>query len=136
MSDSSLENARALIAALPYAHALGLVLTDFGEGWAEMEMPYSADLAGDPATGVMHGGTVSALLDTTCGAAVMSHPDTGPTTATLDLRIDYMRPAVPGQTIRARADCVRVTRSIAFVRATTRDERDDPIAMATGAFTS
>lgn len=136
MSDTSLENARKLINALPYASALGLTLEGFGEGWAEMEMPYDEALTGDPATGVVHGGAVSALLDTTCGAAVMGHPKTGPTTATLDLRIDYMRPAVPGQVIRARAEVVRVTRTIAFVRATTHDDGDDPIATATGAFTS
>jgi uncharacterized protein (TIGR00369 family) len=136
MSDTSLDNARKIIAALPYASALGLTLTDFGEGWAGMEMPYDEALTGDPATGVLHGGAVSALLDTTCGAAVMGHPKPGPTPATLDLRIDYMRPAVPGQTIRARAECVRVTRSVAFVRATTHDDGEAPIAMATGAFTT
>lgn len=127
---------RGFITELPYARALGVQLLGVGPGWAELAMPYRADLVGDPATGVMHGGAVSALMDTTCGAAVMSHPDAGPATATLDLRIDYMRGARPGQTVRTRAECIRVTRSIAFVKATAHDDDPEtPIAMASGAFT-
>ncbi|WP_137111627.1 PaaI family thioesterase [Rhodobacter sp. SY28-1] len=128
--------ARSFIAALPHSHALGMQLEEIGGGVATITMPYSPALIGDPETGVIHGGAVSALMDTACGAAVMSHPQAGFSTATLDLRIDYMRPATPGQTIRTRAECHHVTRSVAFVRAVATDEDDSrPVAMATGAFT-
>ena len=128
--------ARQFMEAIPHSRHLGMRLDHLEGGIAEISMPYDKKLVGDPETGVIHGGAVSALMDTCSGAAVMSHPEGLVGTATIDLRIDYMRPATPGHQIRARAECYHVTRSVAFVRATAFDEDEDrPVATATGAFT-
>lgn len=132
----ALSAARAFIEALPHAAALNMKLDEIGDGRATISMAYDARLVGDPATGVLHGGAISALMDTASGAAVMSHPEAPYSTATLDLRIDYFRPATPGQTVTARAECHHVTRSVAFVRVTATDQDESrPVAMGTGAFT-
>lgn len=128
--------ARQFIEAIPHSKALGMRLTEMADGTASIEMPYDEKLVGDPETGVIHGGAVSALMDTCCGAAVMSHPQNPGGTATIDLRIDYMRAATPGQAITAQATCYHVTRTVAFVRATATDaDTGNPVAAATGAFT-
>ena len=130
------KQARQFIEALPYARALGMQLIDIAEGRAVIAMPYDEKLIGDPETGVIHGGAVSAVMDTCCGAAVMSHAKAPGGTATIDLRIDYMRAAVPGQTIVTTATCYHITRTVAFVRATAvDDDTDNPVATATGSFT-
>ncbi len=128
--------ARQFIEAIPHARALGMAFESLGDGKAVISMPYDPRFVGDPTTGVIHGGAVSALMDTASGAAVMCHPTAPASTATLDLRIDYFRAATPGQKITARADCYHVTRSVAFVRVTATDEDEArPVAAATGAFT-
>ncbi|WP_417273406.1 PaaI family thioesterase [Celeribacter halophilus] len=128
--------ARQFIEGLPHCNALGMSLSSIGEGEAEILMPYAEKLIGDPETGVIHGGAVSALMDTCAGAAVMSHPEAGLATATLDLRIDYMRAAKPGATVTAHAICYHMTRSVAFVRVSATDGSSEvPVAAATGAFT-
>ncbi|SFA97725.1 uncharacterized domain 1-containing protein [Poseidonocella pacifica] len=136
MSDDRTRIARQFIEAIPHSRALGMRILRVGEGEAEIEMPYDTRLIGDPETGVIHGGAVSALMDTCSGAAVMAHPDAPVATATIGLRIDYMRAATPGETIRAHAVCHHVTRSVAFVRATTFDgDETRPVATAAGTFT-
>ena len=128
--------ARQFIKAIPHSQALGMELTEVADGVAVIEMPWAEHLVGDPATGVIAGGAVSAQMDTCCGAAVISHPANPGGTATIDLRIDYMRGATPGQKITTRAECYHVTRTVAFVRATAWDEDpDNPVATAAGSFT-
>jgi uncharacterized protein (TIGR00369 family) len=136
MPDITLDAARRFVDALPHSRALGMRLVEVAEGRADIHMDWDARLVGDPATGVIHGGAVSALMDTCAGTAVLAAGTGAVATATLDLRIDYMRPATPGQTIRATAHVYHATRNVAFVRATATDDDDTrPVAAATGAFT-
>ena len=124
---------------VPQAAALGFRFVSVADGRGTLEVPWREDLVGDPDTGVIAGGVVTSLLDHTCGLAISSAAFAGTGgpfgTATLDLRIDYMRPAAPRAGVTAEAHCYKLTRSIAFVRAQAWDaDRDDPIATAQAAF--
>jgi uncharacterized protein (TIGR00369 family) len=124
----------------PQAAALNFRLVSVEPGVAAMAVPWRADLVGDPSTGVMAGGVITTLLDHVCGLAVSSLAMRGRAPmegglATLDLRIDYMRAAGPGREVIALARCYKVTRSIAFVRASAFDaDEADPVATAQAAF--
>ena len=136
LSTDPIIQARQFISALPHCKELNMNVDEVGPGNASLSMPYDERLIGDPATGVIHGGAVSALMDTCCGAAVIAHPKAGFATATLGLRIDYMRAATPGQSIRAIAECHHVSKNVAFVRASAfDDDSDNPVATASGSFT-
>lgn len=105
----------------------------YGHGF--MRVPYDEKLIGNPATGVVHGGVITAFLDTLCGLVVMASVSRGMAIATLDLRIDYLRPAVPKIDILGSAECYKVTKAIAFVRGIAYQETfRDPIANCVGTF--
>ena len=121
--------------AMPHGREIGMRLHWSKEGKSRLSVPYDERLVGDPESGVLHGGVITALLDTACGSAVMSAPGKITAVATLDLRIDYMRPASAGLAVYAEAECYRMTRSIGFTRAIAyHDDPSDPIASAAGAF--
>ncbi len=124
---------------VPHNRALGLQLVDFDRerGMAMMSLPYRPELVGNPDTGVIHGGAITSLLDATSGASVFMRMWRETPVATLDLRIDYLKPATPGQPVLARAICYKLTKNVAFVRANAFHEatgEDDPVATAAGTF--
>jgi uncharacterized protein (TIGR00369 family) len=118
-----------------HARFLGLEFVSVEEGRGVLRLPYRPDLAGDAETGVLGGGAVTALLDHVGGMAVLSALTKPGMTATLDLRIDYLRPAQPGRDVLAEAHCYRMTRSVAFVRASAyEDDPAYPVATAQATF--
>ncbi|MFN3521150.1 MAG: PaaI family thioesterase [Phenylobacterium sp.] len=120
---------------VPQAAALGFQFVSVADGRGSIMVSWREDLVGDPDTDVIAGGVVTSLLDHTCGLAIHAVSQDPFPTATLDLRIDYLRPAAPRAGVTAEAHCYKVTRLIAFVRATAWDaDPADPIATAQAAF--
>lgn len=120
---------------VPHAAALGMTLIEMEKGRGVMQTLWREELVGDPETQVIASGVVTALIDQTCGLAINSAVDTPMAIATLDLRIDYLRPAAPRSGITAEANCYRLTRSIGFVRAQAWDtDPSDLVATAQAAF--
>ena len=120
---------------IPHNRALGVELSSEEPRTVTVRVPYSEELVGNPATGVLHGGVVTAMLDAACGAAVFLSLEKPRAIATLDLRIDYMRPAQAHHDLRCRAECYKIGRSVAFVRATAyHTDPSQLIATAAGSF--
>jgi uncharacterized protein (TIGR00369 family) len=138
MSDAPqdwLKQAFSLMEQTPYLAGLTGELLEVSAERARARVPYGPHLIGDPDTGVVHGGVVSGLLDHTSGMSVMGRLREPIPIATLDLRIDYMKPATPGETIIAEARCLKITHEIAFVRGVAfHSDPDDPIAICTATF--
>jgi uncharacterized protein (TIGR00369 family) len=134
--DVSREMAQRMAVAVPHAAALGFEMVELKPGRGSLRVGWREDLVGDPDTGVIASGVVTALLDHVCGLAISSSEEVGLLgTATLDLRIDYMRPAAKGAGITAEAHAYKLTRSIGFVRAEAWDvDRSDLVATAQAAF--
>ncbi|MBU1384390.1 MAG: PaaI family thioesterase [Alphaproteobacteria bacterium] len=124
-----------LAAGAAHTHALGFIYDGLEGDRVRLRVPWREDLVGDPDTGVLAGGLVTALLDHVGGLAVWIALDRFEPIATLDLRVDYMRAAEPRRDLIAEARCYRLTHSIAFVRAWAfEDGPDDPVAAAQAAY--
>ncbi|MFN4020502.1 MAG: PaaI family thioesterase [Erythrobacter sp.] len=114
---------------------LGLRFTDQGDDWVELELPWRADLVGDSGSGVLASGPIISLMDMASGMAIWQTSRTFNPVATLDLRVDYQRPARAGASVRGRVECYRRTRSAAFVRGIAHDgDPADPVAHVAGVF--
>jgi uncharacterized protein (TIGR00369 family) len=130
-----LELVRGFSANVPHNKALGMKILDMKPREALFELPYDQKLIGNPDTGVIHGGAITALLDGASGAAVFAALVNFVPIATLDLRIDYLRPAEAGRAVLAKATCYKLAKNVAFTRAVAyHDDPDDPIAHSVGTF--
>ena len=119
----------------PHQRALGFEVLAADAVHAAGRIPYGPELVGNPVAGIVHGGVVTTLLDTVGGIAVFSRLAEPVTIATLDLRIDYLRPATPRIDIFAAAEAYKVTRQVVFTRATAyQNSPDDLVAASVGTF--
>ena len=135
-TDASEQMGVRMVAGAPYSAALGLRYLSSSPGRGSILLPWRADLVGLDGTFMLAPGAVTALIDQTCGLAIISCFGTRTLPATLDLRIDHMRSAAPRASVTALAHCYKVTRTIAFVRAEAWDaSREDLVATAQAAFT-
>src|SRR5438309_10628799 len=119
----------------PHAVHLGIRVVETGPAFGVCALPFREELIGDPRRRVIFGGAITTLIDQASGLAVACAVAELTAIATIDLRAVSLRAAEPDVELYARADCYRLTRNVAFVRAVAYERTlDDTFASALGTF--
>ena len=114
---------------------IGVQYHAHGFGWAELRLPYNEALVSDPATGILASGPIFTMMDMATSMSIWLKRGSFQPQATLDMRVDYLRPAEPGKDVFGRGECYHLTRSIAFIRGQAHDgDPDRPIAHVAGTY--
>lgn len=127
----TLEDLRAMTAGSPFIAFLQAQVASWDAETQKlvMTMPLRPELERITGTGQLHGGAIASLLDTAATFAIIAA--TGRPAPTVDIRVDYLRPAMGA--LRAEAEVLRIGRSIASadVRCFGEDSRVVALARAT-----
>ena len=124
-----------LMRSVGHGRALGIDYRASAEHWVELALPWREELVGVPESGILASGAIVSLIDTAGGASIWMALGRFQPIVTIDLRLDYLRPATRGETVIARCECYKLTRSIGFVRGVAHGgDEQRPIAHATGTF--
>jgi len=124
-----------LVRKVGHGRALGLSYRAHGDDWVELALPWRPELVVMPDTGIMATGAIVSLVDTCSGASVWRKLGAFRHIVTVDLRLDYLRPALAEETVIARCECYKLTRKIAFVRGVAHGgDPQRPVAYAAATF--
>ena len=132
---SGLEFLRALSAGElpepPIHHLTGVRLESVEEGDVTMALPCSKWLS--TSAGTVQGGFTAMLAEAAMASAVFSTAPAGTATATLDLKVNYVRPVFPdGEDLLARARVLHSGRTIAIASCELTNAEGKTVALATG----
>lgn len=125
----------------PALHTLSVPLTaTIGAQWVgrddrsvEIRLP-CAPVVVDARTGGIDHRAVMTVLDHASGAAVYAAQDDPAPTATLDLRVAFLRDAAPGMGLTVRARATHLAAHVAHIAADALAEDGTLLAQSTGAF--
>jgi acyl-CoA thioesterase len=98
MSKQLLEKIKKNIEEEPYAKLFGIKVVELRQGYSLVEM--KALKKYENIFSITHGGAVFSLMDVAFGSAANSY---GTVAVALDVNINYIRPAVTGDILRAEA---------------------------------
>ena len=135
------KSAAAFMLRHGHSAKIGLRYHDHGADWVALELPWREDLVGEVDRGVLASGPIISMLDMASGLAIWNTQGAFVPIATLDLRVDYQRPAAREAAIIGRVECYRLSRSAAFVRGVAHDgdlqnSPNDSVATMSGVFMS
>lgn len=108
---------------IPYYSTLGFELQEISNGRANFEIEIRKELTQN---GMIHGGVLASLIDSTCACAAFSLilPDGYATT--IDLQVEFIKPVSSGR-LKAKAKCIKSGKNIFFCKAKVWDENGNLI---------
>ena len=117
----------------PYRRFLGLEVVRSEKGRVEIRLPFREEFLRHDGSDWLHGGVVSALIDIVGDYAVMTETNVG--VPTIDLRVDYLRPARRGDLL-AVGRTLRVGRTVSVADVEVRDTSGTLVAVGRGCYAS
>jgi uncharacterized protein (TIGR00369 family) len=131
---------------IAFNRVLGLKIDAIRPGHASGSLAMKPELIGHPTHQRLHGGVISASLDAMAGLAIIAsigarHMDEPPAQrmhrfarlGTIDLRIDYLRPAT-GASFSLSAEVLRLGSRVASTRMDFRDAAGELLASGAAAY--
>lgn len=117
----------------PHQEHVGLRITGAEAGHVELEWLPQAHICNR--AGIVHGGYLAIVLDDAAGLAAASLGERFVPMLTMDLRIEYIRPALPDQPYRSLGSIVHAGRTRVIADGRVEDAEGRVLARASGSFT-
>ena len=117
----------------PFMRFLGLELVRAERGTVEIRLPFREEFLRQDGSDWLHGGVVSALADIVGDYAVITEVGTG--VPTIDLRVDYLRPARRGDLVGV-GRTLRVGRTVSVADVEIRDASRTVVAVGRAVYAS
>jgi uncharacterized protein (TIGR00369 family) len=127
----TVEQVQALITRAPYHQWLGIEVVSVAQDTVELKAKWREDWVVNPDRRYTHGGVLAALLDIAADWAMVVR--TGRGVPTIDLRIDYHSPAMPGD-LTARGKVVRFGGQFSTAEAQIFDQGGKLLASGRGTY--
>ena len=110
---------------------IGTRIVEVAHGSLVLEGNLTGEAHGFPTSRgtIVHGGAIATLADESLASVAFTAAEEGETTVTADLKIDFLRPALPGRLV-ARATVRHRTRRLAFCEATVEQDGGEIVAEA------
>jgi len=130
-ADLTLEQVQTLVIRAPFHQWLGLTVIAVADDGIEIKAKWREEWVVNKERGYTHGGILAALIDLAADWAMVKQ--TGRGVPTIDLRVDYHRPAAPGD-LTARGKVIRNGSQFATAEAQIFDQDGKLIASGRGTY--
>jgi uncharacterized protein (TIGR00369 family) len=121
------------ITLAPFHKWLGLDLVEMNEDGIKLSVPWREEFVVNPKAGYTHGGILATIIDIAADYALAAK--LGAPIPTVDLRVDYHRPAMPGVlTVEARP--IKLGRTFSTAEAFVTDVEGALLASGRGVYHS